>query len=55
MRMSLHCHDRAADGARALVPGGGFLPIPHFLEPVFPHMEHAEHGILGTSRPQPDS
>jgi NADH-quinone oxidoreductase subunit L len=26
---------------------GGFLPIPHFLEPVFPHMEHAEHGILG--------
>ena len=27
--------------------GGGFLPIPHFLEPMFPHTEHGEHGILG--------
>jgi NADH-quinone oxidoreductase subunit L len=26
---------------------GGFIPIPHFLEPMFPHMEHAEHGMLG--------
>jgi NADH-quinone oxidoreductase subunit L len=26
---------------------GGFIPIPHFLEPMFPHMEHAEHGNLG--------
>jgi NADH-quinone oxidoreductase subunit L len=31
----------------ALSLAGGFLPIPQFLEPVFPHMEHAEHGILG--------
>lgn len=26
---------------------GGFIPIPHFLEPVFPHMEEGEHGALG--------
>ena len=26
---------------------GGFLPVPHFLEPIFPHQEHGEHGILG--------
>lgn len=26
---------------------GGFLPIPHFLEPMFPHVEEGEHGALG--------
>ena len=26
---------------------GGFIPVPHFLEPIFPHQEHGEHGILG--------
>jgi NADH-quinone oxidoreductase subunit L len=26
---------------------GGFIPVPHFLEPVFPHIEEGEHGALG--------
>jgi NADH-quinone oxidoreductase subunit L len=26
---------------------GGFLPLPHFLEPVFPHHEEGEAGMLG--------
>jgi NADH-quinone oxidoreductase subunit L len=26
---------------------GGFLPIPHFLEPVFPEMHEGHHGSLG--------
>ncbi len=26
---------------------GGFIPIPHFLEPMFPRMEEGEHGMLG--------
>jgi NADH-quinone oxidoreductase subunit L len=26
---------------------GGFIPVPHFLEPAFPHVEEGEHGALG--------
>jgi NADH-quinone oxidoreductase subunit L len=26
---------------------GGFLPIPQFLEPMFPHAEEGAHGMLG--------
>jgi NADH-quinone oxidoreductase subunit L len=26
---------------------GGFIPVPQFLEPMFPHVEESEHGALG--------